>query len=877
MIRGPVFKFHVLLHTVEFEPITHRLILYWPIAFGLVLSILRAAILGDFAVFALGLPGQIAFGLMLAVPLYFLRRTAARWLAHLLTLVVVLANAAAFHYEEVFGRLPGAAILYYLREARHLATSASANAPLPVIAIEVLLGTTLLVWIAERLRRDEASHRPQIAQAILATSVAIAAVVVLAPRFVPGAYVWMMRVPILWAAQSWNLQQARPSPDVPWSAKAEMIREWQQELGHRQPFGGIDPRYPLCGTGPRAPERRGNGRSVIFVILESVGLTQMSMQHEQQPVMPRLRQIAAANISFRNVKATGTKSLQALPALLAGIPPQPAHNLLWRAPLNNMEGLPRLVRRRGYRTAYFHGGDLSFEQQRPFVRMAGFETIVEFDLSGGLPFLGWGWSDDVVFEKMRGWIDQQRAQHASQPYLATLFTLSSHDPYLLPPDRKRVFPGTGSRADLIESLRFTDEHLGAFYDWYQKHEAPRGTLLVITGDHTPHLPSVNAADDFARFDVPLIIAGATNRSAVNRRGAHFDVPATIHGLLDTSPGACDQGLDLLAEEKDWLRGRTVYAVDGDQLEEFHVWYPEARVHLNAATGTSRVLPMSAAAERDQEAYAQRAVDLYGTARTISADLIARDAFAPPQQGIAAERGAPVSRVERPMFVAHRGQSRGAVAAQLQNKRRLIEQAIADGFEWIEVDVNLTRDGAAVVVHDDAYDMTLAQLRATPGMSDVMTLDEVFTLVGDRAGLLIEVKPQKTFYRNSVLALQAASIVRRRGRPGRVIMDSFSSFVAASLARHCGCPVGMDAPFGKPVEQGFLDNAALTGLQWIYVQHQQASPELIRDAHARGLRVLVYTVNDLAEIERLAPEWPDAIITDRAALRKSFEASRIAVK
>lgn len=839
---------------VEFEAITHRLILYWPIAFGLVVSLLRALILGDFAAFAPGLPGQIAFGLLLAIPLYFLRRTPGRWGIHALTLFVVFANVAAFHYEAVFGRLPGAAILYYLREARHLSTSAAANAPLLVIGLEILLATALLVGFAERLRHDRPARQPAMAIAILAVSIVITALVIFVPAVVPTAYQWAARVPIVWAAQSWNLQPARPSADAAWPQRAEVIREWQRQLGHREPFGGVDPRYPVCGAGPRAPERSGNGRSVIFVILESVGLTQMALQHEQQTVMPRLQQIAAENLTFRNMKASGTKSLQALPALLAGIPPQPAMNLLWRAPLNHMQGFPLLLRQRGYRTAYFHGGDLSFEQQRPFVRMAGFETIVEFDLSGGLPFLGWGWSDDVVFDKMRRWIDEQRTQSAAQPYLATLFTLSSHDPYILPPARKRAFEGEGPRADLLESLRFTDEHLGAFYDWYRKHEAPRGTLLVLAGDHTPHL-----SNDQARFDVPLIIAGTGRRGTVNRRASHFDVPATIHGLLDTSPGACDQGIDLLTHA--WPEDRAVYAVAGDQLEEFHVWYPDAQVDVNAATRSSRVLPRSAAAEANQKAYAERAVEFYRTTRTISADLIARDAFAPPPKDIATERRSARARVERPIFVAHR-----------QNRRILIEQAISDGFEWIEVDVNLTRDGAAVVVHDDVYDMTLAQVRALPGMSDVMTLEDVFTTVGDRAGLLIEVKPQKTFYRNSVLALRTSAIVRQRGRTGKVIMDSFSAFVAASLAQHCGCPVGMDAPFGKPVQQGFLENAAMTGLEWIYVQHEQASAELIRAAHARGLRVLVYTVNDLAEIQRLAPEWPDAIITDRASLMKGFASS-----
>jgi glycerophosphoryl diester phosphodiesterase len=76
---------------------------------------------------------------------------------------------------------------------------------------------------------------------------------------------------------------------------------------------------------------------------------------------------------------------------------------------------------------------------------------------------------------------------------------------------------------------------------------------------------------------------------------------------------------------------------------------------------------------------------------------------------------------------------------------------------------------------------------------------------------------------------------------------------------------VDAPFGRPVEQAWLDDQARNGMDWIYVHFSQATPELIRYAHGQGLRVLVYTVNDPREVAHLRTERPDAVITDRAAL------------
>jgi phosphoglycerol transferase MdoB-like AlkP superfamily enzyme len=155
-------------------------------------------------------------------------------------------------------------------------------------------------------------------------------------------------------------------------------------LGHRVPFGGLDERYPLCGAAPRPSRQPPNGRSVIFLVLESVSMAELRLAHQRQLVMPNLNRIANESVTL-GVKAAGTRSVQAMPALFAGIPPQTGQHLLWTTPLPNVEGFPRILRQRGYKTAYFHGADLSFENQRPFLSAAGFGEIHEYELFQGHP------------------------------------------------------------------------------------------------------------------------------------------------------------------------------------------------------------------------------------------------------------------------------------------------------------------------------------------------------------------------------------------------------------------------------------------------------------------------------------------------------------
>ncbi|MGZ5472367.1 MAG: sulfatase-like hydrolase/transferase [Thermoanaerobaculia bacterium] len=877
------------------------LLVLWPIAFGLVLTLLRVIVLTVFGLqrpngvrgLLLGLLGQIAFALLLALPLHFLRRSAARWLVHGATVVVVLLNAVAFHYEAVFGRLPGASVLYYLNEARHVSASASAHAPLFALVLEAIGAGALLVVAAEWLAKRTPRPRPFAAAAIVLVSAIVTTAAFAAfPALIPRNALWASRVPIFWAIQTWSFGRLQGGAAGP--IGEQQILEFQTEIGHRVPFGAVDARYPLCGAAPRDPARKGNGRSVIFLVLESVGLEELRLVHDGQAVMPNLRRIAGESVFLPRVKASGTKSLQAMPALFAGIPPQAAEHLLWRKPLPNVEGFPLILRQRGYRTAYFHGGDLSFEQQRPFLRMAGFEDVHEYALFEGHPFLAWGHSDDVMFGKLRSWIETHRTAHDARPYLATLFTLSTHDPFVLPPERPRVFSGEGTFTSFVEALRFLDEQLGAFYQWYVTHEAQRGTLLIITADHAPHLLGDRRLQDgeVARFDVPLLIHGVPAQELARvtqperRPAAQHDLPATILARLDVSPGPCDQGLDLLASDSQWNDERVLYSVAGDQLESFHVWFREAHVQLDLISRSAAIEP-SARGALDPKAsatYERRARAFHSLARDLSAHLMATNGFAPPPSTARLARPA-LPRVERPIFIAHRGQSRGPQTTEHWNMRGTIEQALADGFEWVEVDVNLTRDDVPVLIHDASADtpvgeravrsLTLAELRALPGLSGLLTLEQALALFGNRANLLVEVKPQSpSLYDTTILTLKSAALVRSRRSAGTVIMDSFSSFVAASLKQHCGCAVGIDAP-PRQLDSAWVDDAAITGMDWIYVDHRQASPELIRYAHGRGLRVLVFTVNEVREIAHLAPEWPDAIITDRAALAAEIDRRPVA--
>ena len=103
----------------------------------------------------------------------------------------------------------------------------------------------------------------------------------------------------------------------------------------------------------------------------------------------------------------------------------------------------------------------------------------------------------------------------------------------------------------------------------------------------------------------------------------------------------------------------------------------------------------------------------------------------------------------PQLIAHRG---GAAYAP-ENTLAAFRRGIVDGADWLEMDVQMTKDGALVVIHDETVDrttngrgqvgdLTLAQIRALDaGQGErVPTFDEVLALVKKSGvGLMPEAK------------------------------------------------------------------------------------------------------------------------------------------
>lgn len=233
-----------------------------------------------------------------------------------------------------------------------------------------------------------------------------------------------------------------------------------------------------------------------------------------------------------------------------------------------------------------------------------------------------------------------------------------------------------------------------------------------------------------------------------------------------------------------------------------------------------------------------------------------------------------------MVWAHRGASGYAP----ENTLPAFEMALEQGADGIELDVHLSRDDAVVVIHDETLERTtdgtgwvadrsLDDLKAMDASfgregfagTRIPTLDEVLALVAD-AGVAvnIELKNDRMPYKG--LEARVLEIVAAAGVGDRVVFSSFNHYSLKKLAE-----LGATQPLGVLYSDALYRPwryVATVRAQAIHPHFKRVSPKLVRRSHDLGLAVNTWTVNEPADLARLAGWGVDAVITNLPDVARS---------
>lgn len=230
-----------------------------------------------------------------------------------------------------------------------------------------------------------------------------------------------------------------------------------------------------------------------------------------------------------------------------------------------------------------------------------------------------------------------------------------------------------------------------------------------------------------------------------------------------------------------------------------------------------------------------------------------------------------------LIIAHRG----AAGAAPENTMAAISQAIEDGADWVEIDVQETRDGQVVVVHDSdfmklagdpikVWEGDLARIQEIdvgswfdPAFSDqrVPTLEQVLQLIREaNSRLVIELK---YYGHDQQLERRVVDLVEKVGIADRVAIMSLKLSGVQKLKNL------------RPDWTGGLLAATAVGditrlnTDFLAVNQNMASPAFIRRAHKADKRVFVWTVNDALSLSHWMSMGVDGVITDEPALARNI--------
>lgn len=198
--------------------------------------------------------------------------------------------------------------------------------------------------------------------------------------------------------------------------------------------------------------------------------------------------------------ANGSISLESVSSIFAGLPSlMPDAYFVSAYAGNALQALPEILRAKGYTTAFFHGGrngTMGFDR---FAKLAGFQRYYGKD--------EYGQDDD--YDGVWGIYDgpflnffAEKLSSFQQPFFASLFTLSSHHPYTIPPQYKGQFPK--GPLGIHESIGYVDHCLKLFFEKVSQLPFYKDTLFIITADHSSSVHYPQYSLKTGRPRIPII-------------------------------------------------------------------------------------------------------------------------------------------------------------------------------------------------------------------------------------------------------------------------------------------------------------------------------------------------------------------------------------
>jgi len=274
--------------------------------------------------------------------------------------------------------------------------------------------------------------------------------------------------------------------------------------------------------------------NVVVFILESYGREYIGALNKNAKIpnykshAPFLDSLSQHSMIFTNAYANGRQSIHGMSSILAGIPSFKDAFTSSSYPKQKIESLVSTLKSEGYNTSFFHGsanGSMGF---LGFANILGVDNYYgRTEYNDDSQFDGfWGIWDEPFLQFMKITLDKKKS-----PFFASVFTVSSHEPYLIPEKYKNKF--REGDVPIHKCAEYTDYSLKQFFNEAKKEAWFNNTIFVFVADHCNQIYYDEFQKPINRYAIPIIIYKPnSNLVGVNNDLAQqIDIYPTILDLI----------------------------------------------------------------------------------------------------------------------------------------------------------------------------------------------------------------------------------------------------------------------------------------------------------------------------------------------------------
>ena len=308
------------------------------------------------------------------------------------------------------------------------------------------------------------------------------------------------------------------------------------------------------------------GRNVVVFIMESFSAEHSVLLRpdlyegeEQKGYTPFLDSLMRQSYTFYNMYANGKRSIQALPAVWSSIPSFKSPFVLMPQALAETHSLPAILKNKGYETMFFCGSDHGSMGFGAYARQTGIENLYSRQdyekVHGTEDFDGyWGIWDEKFLNYMGEVLSEQ-----TQPFFSTMFTLTSHHPFVVPQEYEGKYPK--GKTPNHQCVGYVDDAFRKFFAKHENDEWFRNSIFVFVADH---VSSEKMTEVFRRSPGDYHIFGFMYAPDSALFGEHrqvvsqMDIMPTLLGLMGNTEPYFAFGRDIFNEHSD-----VPYAVNYD--------------------------------------------------------------------------------------------------------------------------------------------------------------------------------------------------------------------------------------------------------------------------------------------------------------------------